>query len=115
MSPGTADFCDLDDVARWVDRYLGTTPAGKPIDLWLGEYAIPTQPSEFGWYVAEETQASWLRSALRITRRWSRIRTLNWLTLRDVAPANADSLGISFGLIAPDGRRKPSFDAFEAG
>jgi hypothetical protein len=113
--PGTADFCDLDEVVRWVDRYLGRTPAGKRIDLWLGEYAVPTQPSEFGWYVSERTQASWLSSALRITRRWNRIATMNWLTLRDAPPIDANHLFTSFGLITVDGRRKPSFDAFKNG
>ena len=113
--PGTADFCDLDDVIRLVDRRLGRTPRGKRIDLWIGEYAIPTQPSVFGWYVSERTQASWLSSALRITRRSSRIATMNYLTLRDEASSRADIPSTSFGLIAQDGRRKPSFEAFKRG
>ena len=112
---GTADFCDLDDVVRLVDRHIGRTPAGKRMDIWIGEYAIATEPSEFGWYVSEATQASWLSSALRITRRNRRIATMNWLTLRDAPIVGEAEFPTSFGLITQDGRRKPSFDAFARG
>jgi hypothetical protein len=112
---GTADFCDLDDVIRLVDRHLGRTPGGKRIPLWIGEYAIPTQPSEFGYFVSERTQASWLSSALRITRRHKRIATMNWLTLRDLPAVPGELFPTSFGLITQDDRRKPAFDAFKRG
>jgi hypothetical protein len=113
---GYADFCDLDDVARWVDRYLGRTPRGARIKLWLGEYTAPTQPnSGFGWHVSPATQASWLRSALRITRRWKRIEALNWLTLYDERPSPEARWYSSFGLLDADGTRKPSFAAFQRG
>jgi hypothetical protein len=111
---GYADFCDLDDLARWVDRDLGRRPGGGRIRLWLGEYTNPTDAhSGFNYYVSQRTQASWLTSALRITRRWRRIEALNWLTLYD-EPA-VGPYYTTFGLIQADGRRKPSFEAFKRG
>ena len=115
LYPGTADFCDLDDVTRLVDRHLGRTPQRRRIDLWIGEYALPTQQGEFSFWVSEATQASWLRSALRITRRSRRIATMNWLTLRDRPAAGTERFPISFGLITQDDRRKPAFAAFQRG
>ena len=112
---GYADFCDLDDLASWVDRDLGRRPGGGKIRLWLGEYTTPTDHfSGFNYRVSRRTQASWLASALRITRRWGRIETLNWLTLYD-DPPRADGDYTTFGLIDADGRRKPAFDAFRRG
>jgi hypothetical protein len=115
LYPGTADFSDLDDLTRLVDRYLGRTPQRRRINLWIGEYALPTQPGEFSFWVSEATQASWLRSALRITRRHRRIATMNWLTLRDRPAVGTERYPISFGLITQDGRRKPAFTAFQRG
>jgi hypothetical protein len=112
---GTADFSDLDDLTRLVDRYLGRTPKRRRINLWIGEYALPTRPGEFSFWVSEATQASWLASALRITRRHRRIATMNWLTLRDRPAEGTERHPISFGLITEDGRRKPAFAAFQRG
>jgi hypothetical protein len=113
---GMADFGDLDRLAVWIDRSLGSRPNGKKIKLWLGEYFIPTdhQNAEFGWWVTRATQASWLRSALRIVRRWDRIATLNWLSLRD-DPPNAAGNQTNRGLIDAQGRRKPAFGVFKRG
>jgi hypothetical protein len=113
---GMADFGDLDLLARWVDRDLGRTPRGKRIKLFLGEYAIPTDHANrtFGWWVSRRTQARWIRSALRITRRWSRIETLGYFSLYD-EPATPAGDEMDRGLIDDRGRRKPGFYAFKRG
>jgi hypothetical protein len=113
---GQADFCDLDDLVRWIDRDLGRAPGGRRLKLWLGEYFAPTDHAnrEFGWWVSRRTAASWLSSGLRITRRWNRIETLNWLTLYDDAP-RPEGDETNKGLIDRHGRRKPAFWAFARG
>jgi hypothetical protein len=85
---GMADSVTSTGSPSGSDRSLGSRPNGKKIKLWLGEYFIPTdhQNAEFGWWVTRATQASWLRSALRIVRRWDRIATLNWLSLATIRP-----------------------------
>ena len=115
LLPGTADICDLDDVVRWVDRNLGRSPSGRRIDLWLGEYAFPTAPSEFGYFGSEETQAKFLAAALRLARRWKRIETLNWLNLRDIPAPSPDALPIAYGLQKVDGRPKMAFGTYKDG
>ncbi len=116
LRDGMADFCDLDNLVRWVDRNLGRGPDGKKLKLWLGEYMIPSdrRNREWGWYVSKKTQASWLSSALRITRRWKRIETLNCLSLYDAPPTKA-RYETHRGLIDANGKRKPAFRAFQRG
>jgi hypothetical protein len=113
---GMADFSDLDAVARWVDRDLGRTPGGRRINLYLAEYAIPTDHAnrEFGWWVSRETQARWIRAALRIVKRFHRIESMAYLELYDPAPTPAHD-EMDRGLIDHEGNRKPAFDAFRRG
>lgn len=116
LRDGMADFCDLDNLVRWIDRNLGRGPNGKKLKLWLGEYQIPSDGfnHEWGWWVSRKTQASWLSSALRITRGWKRIETLNWLGLYDAAP-NARGDETHRGLLDAQGHRKPAFRAYKRG
>jgi hypothetical protein len=113
---GMADFSDLDALAHWVDKWLGRRPNGRRIKLWLGEYFVPTDHAnrEFGWWVSRRTQASWLRSALRIVRRWRRVESLCWLGLYD-DPPNAEHNETNRGLIDATGMRKPAFYVFKRG
>jgi len=71
LGHGFADFSDLDLLARWVDRWLGR-PRGRPrMKLFLSELFWPTDhPNhEFNFWVDRQIAASWLTTALRITRR----------------------------------------------
>ena len=88
LGHGFADFSDLDTLAGWVDRYLGR-PGGRGKKLFLSEFFIPTDHFnfEFNFFVSRRTAASWLGSALGITRRWSRIYTLGWFSLYDDPPS----------------------------
>jgi hypothetical protein len=116
---GYADFSDLDTLAKWVDRYLKRSKR-KKIKLYLSEFTAPTDHAnyEFDFYVTRETQARWLKKALRITRRWNRIYTLGWIHLYDQPPRGANgSHGdeVHGGLLDHRGRRKPSYYAYKRG
>ena len=116
IRPGMADFSDLDTLARWVDRYLGRAPGGGRIKLWLGEWAMVTDhaSNNLNVWVSRATQASWMRSALRIVRRWDRIEALVYFQLRDQPPA-ADGRESNWGLLDWRGRAKPAYRAFQRG
>jgi hypothetical protein len=113
---GMADFSDLDALVRWIDGNLGRRPGGGRIKLFLDEFGIPTDhPSWiFGFWVSRRTQASWLRSGLRITRRWKRIEALVYFKIRDDPPRpKGDELRL--GLLDAQGHRKPAFRVFQRG
>jgi hypothetical protein len=116
LAPGLADFSDLDDLARWVDRYLGRPRGKRRMKLFLSEFTIPTDhPNrETNFWVTRAVQASWIRSALRITRGWWRIYTVGWFTLYDEEPRPAGD-EVNRGLLDYRGGRKPSFFAFRDG
>jgi hypothetical protein len=111
---GFADFSDLDTLAKWVDRAYRSR--GKRPKLFLSEFFLPTDHAnhEFNFYVSRPTQAEWLRAALKITRRWSRIYTLGWFSLYD-DPPNGNGDEVNRGLIDQRGRRKPAYFAYKKG
>jgi hypothetical protein len=112
----SVDFSDLDVLARWVDKNLTRPKLHRHLRLFLSEFSVPTghENFEFNFYVSEKTQADWIRRALRITRRFSRIYTFGYLGLFDDALLPAGDQ-VERGLITRDGRRKPAFDAFRRG
>ena len=117
---GYADFSDLDTLAGWVDRYLGRGPGGRRMKLYLSEFTIPTEHAnfEFNFYVGTQTAASWLRSGLRIARRWPRIYTLAWIGLYDDKPNGPNgSHGdeVHRGLLDWTGAKKPAYSAYKEG
>ncbi len=67
---GYADFSDLDSLAHWLDGHGYRDRRGRRLRLFLSELSIPTDHAnfEFNFWVTRETQARWLRAALRITR-----------------------------------------------
>lgn len=115
---GNADFSDLDTLAGWLDKYLAKSGRNKKLPIFISEYNAPTdgQSFEFNYHVTRAVQAKWLREGLRIARRWSRVYTFGWHSLRDI-PANPDSSGLASrtGLIDLRGRRKPSYQAYKRG
>jgi hypothetical protein len=116
LGHGFADFSDLDLLARWVDRWLGR-PRGKPrMKLYLSELFWPTDhPNhEFNFWVDRRTAASWLTTALKVTRRWSRIYTLGWFSLYDDRPRRKGD-EVNRGLLDRSGRRKPAYLAYKRG
>jgi hypothetical protein len=114
---GVADFCDLDVVAQYIDRYLsraGRNPHKLP--LFLSEWFLPTDHSnfEFNYWVTRKTAKSWLAAALKITRSWHRIYTLGWFQLYDEAP-NGKGTEVNRGLLTYDGKKKLAYFAFKNG
>jgi hypothetical protein len=116
LGGGYADFSDLDSLSHWVDANLRRRGGPRHIKLFLSEFTLATgHPNfEFNFFLTERTQASWLASALRITRRYSWIYTLGYLGLYD-DPLRLDGQQVERGLIARSGRHKPAFDVFRRG
>jgi hypothetical protein len=112
---GFADFCDLERLARWVDRYLGR-PRHRRLRLFLSEYELPTdhRNREFNFWLDRRTAADWLTAALRITRRWWRIYTLGWMGLYDDPPLPTHD-EVNRGLLDIHGRRKAAYQAYKRG
>ena len=115
LPSGFADFSDLDTLAAWLDRYQ-RRPGRKPLKIFISEWTLPTDvPSfEFNFFVSRKIQASWLKDALRISRRTNRIYTLGWLGLYDLSAQRPEQESRQ-GLIDAQGRRKPSFAAYRSG
>jgi len=116
---GYADFSDLDTLARWLDRYLGRR-RGRRLKLFLSEWTIPTDHAnhEFNFWTTRRVAASWLRSALRITRRWSRIYTLGWVGLYDEEPNGPNGRhgdDVHRGLLDSSGAKKPAYFVYKGG
>jgi hypothetical protein len=98
-------FSDLPELAKWIDRNLRP---GLP--LFLSEWTIPTAPDqEFNFFVDPKVAAGWVSDALKLARRWSRIRALGWVNVYDNPPTT------SGGLLTASGHRKPDFRAFARG
>jgi hypothetical protein len=115
LGRGLADFSDLDELAGWVDRYLGRPLHTHP-KLFLSEYTLPTDHEnvEFNFHMTRAVQASYLRSALKVARGWSRIYTLGYLGLYD-DPLRPDGRQVERGLLTRAGTRKPAYAAFRDG
>ena len=117
LGRGYADFSDLDSLARWMDRNLRRRDlGGRPLRIFISEFSLPTEHVnfEFNFHVSRTTQASWLASALRITRRYSRIYTFGYLGLYDDA-LRPDGQQVERGLLDRGGLRKPAYEAFRRG
>ena len=115
LTKGFADFGTLDTMAKWIDRYLGRRN-GRRLKLFLSEYSVATDHIgyESNFYVSRRTAASWIRSALRDSRRWWRIYTFGWIGLYDDPPyPNGDEQ--NRGLLDYLGRRKPAYEAYKRG
>jgi hypothetical protein len=116
LGSGNADFSDLDELARALDRAFAKAPLRKErhLKLFLSEYTLPTghENWELNYYVTRRTQARWLRKAVRIARRYHRIYTLGYLGLYD-DPVRPDDRQVERGLLTRSGKRKPGYRAFK--
>jgi hypothetical protein len=118
LGSGYADFNDVDQLARALDRaYRKARPKRmRHLKLFLSEYSLPTDHSnyEFNFHVSRKTQARWLSKALRITRRYKRIYTFGYLGLYD-DDLRSDNQQVERGLLTRTGERKPAYAAFKRG
>jgi hypothetical protein len=114
---GVADFSDLDDLAKQVDRSLsGHGVNRRKIPLFLSEYFVPTDHAnvEFTCWVRRGTAANWLKAGMKITRKWKRIRTFGWFSLFD-DPPNGAGTEVNRGLLTYGGFAKPAYFAYKNG
>ena len=109
LGHGFVDFGTLDEFARRLDRYQR-----KGIKLFLSEYTIPTdhENHEFNFYATKKTQADFAAAALKIARKWNRIRTMGWFALFDEAPRPRGDEA-NRGLMTYKGEKKPAYDAYK--
>jgi hypothetical protein len=114
LGNGFADICDLDDLARWLDRWQRRR-GRPPLKLFLSEYLAPTDHpnDEFNFWVTQEIQAKWLAAALGIVRHWDRIHTLGGFLYDDHPKPEGDE--VNRGLLTWDGRQKPAYAAMRDG
>jgi hypothetical protein len=114
---GVADFCDLDVIVEYVDRYLSRAGRNKgKLPIFISEYFVPTDHKnwEFNYWVSKKTAANWVTAALKITRSWKRIYTFGWFELEDEAPDGAGT-EVNRGLLTYKGAKKPAYFAFKNG
>ncbi len=114
---GIADFCNLNVVASYVDRYLSRDGRNSQrLRLFLSEYFVPTDHAnfEFNYWVTEQTAANWLNAAFAIVRSWHRIYTLGWFELYDELP-NGLGTEVNRGLLTYTGKKKPAYFAYKNG
>jgi hypothetical protein len=106
------DFSDLKRYSRFLDDQFD-----RHVKIFLSEWTIPTdrEDKEFNFWVSQETQATWIASALRISRKFPRITGLGWIHLYDDPPSPSGQPVIQSGLIQADGTHKPGYDAFKNG
>lgn len=85
---------------------------GKP--FYLTEYGYSTQPgpSFGGFSVTPVQQASYLRKAYAYAGRYSQVKVLFWLCVKDFDPPEAPNYAVFTGLRQADGDRKLSWFAF---
>jgi hypothetical protein len=116
QDPFVVDISDLPTFTRFIDRQGLRGRGGRHLKLFLSEFFWPTDHAnnEFAFHLTKKLQASWLRDALRIVRRSSRVYTLGWFSLYD-DPPREDGLSVNRGLMTFKGKRKPAYNVFRAG
>lgn len=116
LGHGFVDFGTLDTLAKRLDRYYPRRRGRRRIKLFLSEYTVPTgrRSHVFNFGVRQATAASWLRSAMRIARRWRRIYALGWYRLYDDPPGTPRGPA-EIGLLDWRGHKKPVYWAYRRG
>ena len=80
--------------------------------IWITEYGYQTNPPDPIFGVTPARQAAYVTEAFGIARRHPRIDMMLWFLLRDETRARIEE-GWQSGFITAEGRRKPSFAAFQ--
>jgi hypothetical protein len=115
---------DIDTLYREIQRAYGLRTKGKGRKarkskkvkvprLWLSEWTVLSEasPNLFGgFHVSPAQQASYISAAYRMVRKLKYVKALAWYQLED-EPDNGH-VGAAWGLMDPNGARKPSFDAY---
>jgi len=82
---------------------------GKRMRVWVTEYGYQTNPPDTIFGVTLSKQAAYLTQAVAVARANPRIDLFLWFLLRDEERLS----GWQSGLVTFDGKRKPSFNAFQ--
>jgi hypothetical protein len=101
--PTAVTLGNFDVLVREIDRLYG-----KRMRIWITEYGYQTNPTDPIFGVTFARQARYLTQAVSIARRHPRVDMFLWFLLLDEQRLG----GWQSGLIAFDGKRKPSFNAF---
>lgn len=107
-APGTRDISDIDTLIQ-----EGRAAFGASTRLWLSEFTVSSdRPSwALDFFVDRAQQADWLAKAFAIAGSVDYVAGIGWFNLLDDG-TRVD--GLTTGLIAPDGTRKPAFGAYAA-
>jgi hypothetical protein len=115
------DIADLDWLFKKLDVWYPAAkqPGGKPVRLFIGEFAWLTEHGNIYWLysMSRAKQASWMRPAFRIAANTRRVDTMCWYQLYDAPPVAGEEKALipsnwTSGLRTASGTRKPSYDVF---
>lgn len=94
---------NIDVLTKELTRLYG------PKRLWITEYGFQTNPPDPFFGVSWAKQAAYVTQSFAIARANPRIDLMTWFLLKDDVPLG----GWQSGLMTADGRKKPSFTAFQ--
>jgi hypothetical protein len=94
---------NIDVLTKELTRLYG------PKRLWITEYGFQTNPPDTFFGISWAKQAAYVSQAFAIARKNPRIDLMTWFLLKDDVPLG----GWQSGLMTADGRKKPSFSAFQ--
>jgi hypothetical protein len=102
-APTAITLANISTLLAEVSRLYG------PRKLWITEYGYQTNPPDSQFGVSWALQAKYLTQAFAIARANPRIDMMLWFLVRDEPLVS----GWQSGLVTADGRKKPSFSAFQ--
>jgi len=102
--PTAVTLGNIDVLIGELDRLYG-----RQMRVWVTEYGYQTNPTDRIFGVTWSKQAAYLAQAVSIVRANPRIDMFLWFLLRDEQRLS----GWQSGLMTYDGKRKPSFAAFQ--
>ena len=102
--PTAVTLGNIDVLMGELDRLYG-----RQMRVWVTEYGYQTNPTDRIFGVTWSKQAAYLAQAVSIVRANPRIDMFLWFLLRDEQRLS----GWQSGLMTYDGKRKPSFAAFQ--
>ena len=104
--PNSGQTITLGNIQVLIDqltRYYGQKP------IWITEYGWQTNPPDHYFGVSWSKQASYLKQSFAIARKNPRIQLMLWFLLRD----EPNIAGWQSGLETVNGKKKPSYSAFQ--
>ena len=121
LQPDQVTLAVLSRLTTTLDRIFRRWGVNRRLPVWLTEYGYQTDPPDPIIGVSWRRQAAWINEADYLAYRKRRVRAVAQFLLvddgpnRKVAPGDPRYWGSTFqsGLVALDGRRKPSFSSYQ--